>query len=173
MGLGKTIQVISFLAGLGLSMKLKGPVLIVCPATVLRQWVQEFHKWWPPFRVCILHSTGSGVSGYSGMQSDGFSDSSLDSETEEEDTPQKRKQSKAPAYNASSVPIINKVLKDGHVLITTYAGIRVYQKHLLPIKWGYVVLDEGHKIRNPDADITIKCKQLKVNLFILLTYHSM
>ena len=36
-----------------------GPVLIACPATVMHQWVKEFHKWWPPFRVIILHSTGT------------------------------------------------------------------------------------------------------------------
>ena len=36
-----------------------GPVLIACPVTVLHQWVQEFHKWWPEFRVAVLHETGS------------------------------------------------------------------------------------------------------------------
>ena len=36
-----------------------GPVLIICPATVLFQWVAEFHKWWPEFRVAVLHDTGS------------------------------------------------------------------------------------------------------------------
>ena len=36
-----------------------GPVLIVCPATVLHQWVYEFHRWWPPFRVAVLHGSGS------------------------------------------------------------------------------------------------------------------
>ena len=36
-----------------------GPVLIVCPITVMHQWVREFHKWWPPFRVAVLHSSGS------------------------------------------------------------------------------------------------------------------
>lgn len=36
-----------------------GPVLIVCPATVMHQWVAEFHKWWPPFRVAVFHGTGS------------------------------------------------------------------------------------------------------------------
>ena len=67
MGLGKTIQVIAFLAGLKTSnlrshvtRKLGlGPVLIVCPATVMHQWVYEFHRWWPPFRVAVLHGTGS------------------------------------------------------------------------------------------------------------------
>ena len=36
-----------------------GPVLIVCPVTVLHQWVQEFHIWWPDFRVAVLHETGT------------------------------------------------------------------------------------------------------------------
>lgn len=36
-----------------------GPTVIVCPATVMHQWVKEFHTWWPPFRVAILHETGS------------------------------------------------------------------------------------------------------------------
>lgn len=61
MGLGKTIQIISFLAGLHYSGKLTKPVLIVAPATVLKQWVNEFHKWWPPLRVPILHSSGSAM----------------------------------------------------------------------------------------------------------------
>ena len=72
MGLGKTIQIIAFLAGLRYSQlgsssssssssssKSLGPVLIVCPATVLEQWLQEFHTWWPTFRVAILHSSGT------------------------------------------------------------------------------------------------------------------
>lgn len=61
MGLGKTIQIISFLAGLHYSGKLTKPILVVAPATVLKQWVNEFHKWWPPLRVPILHSSGSGM----------------------------------------------------------------------------------------------------------------
>ncbi|KAG7163278.1 DNA excision repair protein ERCC-6-like [Homarus americanus] len=67
MGLGKTIMIISFLVGLSYSRlssrrqpwKGLGPVLIVCPATVLHQWVKEFHKWWPPFRIAVLHESGT------------------------------------------------------------------------------------------------------------------
>ena len=36
-----------------------GPSIIVCPTTVMHQWVKEFHTWWPDFRVAILHSSGS------------------------------------------------------------------------------------------------------------------
>jgi DNA excision repair protein ERCC-6 len=32
--------------------------LLVCPATIMTQWVKEFHKWWPPFRVVLFHSIG-------------------------------------------------------------------------------------------------------------------
>ena len=56
MGLGKTIQTVTFLYGLLHSKMLNNPILLICPATVLKQWVMEFHKWAPPFRVVVLHS---------------------------------------------------------------------------------------------------------------------
>eukprot|EP01091_Cochliopodium_minus_P017003 TRINITY_DN6549_c0_g1_i1.p1 TRINITY_DN6549_c0_g1~~TRINITY_DN6549_c0_g1_i1.p1 ORF type:complete len:769 (-),score=256.90 TRINITY_DN6549_c0_g1_i1:730-2697(-) len=59
MGLGKTVQIICFMAGLKHSKLLDGPVLILCPATVMKQWVQEVHKWWPPFRVFLFHKQSS------------------------------------------------------------------------------------------------------------------
>ncbi|XP_046391491.1 DNA excision repair protein ERCC-6-like [Ischnura elegans] len=68
MGLGKTIQIIAFFAGLASSShkssltgwpKGLGPSLIVCPATMLHQWVKEFHEWYPPLRIAIMHDSGS------------------------------------------------------------------------------------------------------------------
>ena len=62
MGLGKTIQMISYLASLRYS-KLKidgspyaglGPVLIITPVTLMAQWVESFHTWWPYFKVTKL-----------------------------------------------------------------------------------------------------------------------
>ena len=41
-----------------------GPTIIVCPTTVLHQWVQHFHQWAPEFRVAILHQSGSFVGKY-------------------------------------------------------------------------------------------------------------
>jgi len=40
MGLGKTVEMVAFLAGLLFS-GLYRPSLVVCPATVLRQWLRE------------------------------------------------------------------------------------------------------------------------------------
>ena len=54
--------------------------------------------------------------------------------------------------------------KENGVLVTSFAGIRQHQDHLLAQRFDYVILDEGHKIRNPDAEITLACKQVKFKL---------
>lgn len=54
MGLGKTIQAIAFLAYLNEFKNIKGYYLIVCPNSVLGNWVKEFKKWLPNMRVAKL-----------------------------------------------------------------------------------------------------------------------
>ncbi|KAG5355219.1 Protein CHROMATIN REMODELING 8 [Yarrowia sp. C11] len=149
MGLGKTIQIISFLAGLHHSGLLTKPVIVVCPATVMKQWVEEFHKWWPALRVIILHSMGEGSKGKKKRKGE------IDSDDEDEVI------RPTPSSTKNLAETIDKVFKDGHVVVTTYAGLKSYRSLLLDREWGYCVLDEGHKIRNPDSQITLDCKQLK------------
>ncbi|KAM6916133.1 DNA excision repair protein ERCC-6 isoform 2-T2 [Xenentodon cancila] len=140
MGLGKTIQVISFLAGLSYS-KLRtrgsnyryvglGPSVIVCPATVMHQWVREFHTWWPPFRVAVLHETGS--------------------------------------FSSNKEKLIPEIASCHGILITSYSAVRNLQDILQRYDWHYIILDEGHKIRNPNAGVTKACKQFRTpHRFIL------
>ncbi|KAF3708274.1 DNA excision repair protein ERCC-6 [Channa argus] len=140
MGLGKTIQVISFLAGLSYS-KLRtrgsnyryvglGPTVIVCPATVMHQWVKEFHTWWPLFRVAVLHETGS--------------------------------------FTSNKEKLIPEIASCHGILITSYSAVRNMQDTLQRYDWHYIILDEGHKIRNPNARVTIACKQFRTpHRFIL------
>lgn len=190
MGLGKTIQVIAFLAGLSHSRKLRGPVLVVCPATVMKQWVQEFHEWWPPLRVAVLHSSGSGMMGGSSSKFTSRTDGKEWYSEEDDDSFSGPQKSTKRVYKSNSA--IHKFLSfivqnggfydmyenkgsfslytnSGHVVITTYEGLRVHRADLLPIKWTYTVLDEGHKIRNPDAEITMAAKQLKTHNRIILS----
>jgi len=54
-----------------------------------------------------------------------------------------------------------KAFKFGHVVITSYGHLRMFKGLLTKKEWRCVVLDEGHKIRNPDADITMTCKRLR------------
>ncbi|PRW57121.1 CHROMATIN REMODELING 8 [Chlorella sorokiniana] len=129
MGLGKTIQVISFLAGLHHS-GLFRPSLIVCPATVLRQWLRELRAWWPLFRVALLHDSARSGS--------------------------------AAGARPSRFRLIQEIARsDCGILLTTYETMRLQRAELVGVDWGYVVLDEGHKIRNPDAEVTLAAKQMQ------------
>ncbi|KAM9324969.1 DNA excision repair protein ERCC-6 [Gastrophryne carolinensis] len=141
MGLGKTIQIIAFLAGLSYS-RIRtrgsdyryeglGPSLIVCPATVMHQWVKEFHVWWPQLRVAVLHDTGS--------------------------------------FAGKKVRLIGEIGNSRGILITSYSNVRLLQEELQKYHWHYVILDEGHKIRNPNAGVTLACKQFRTPHRIILS----
>lgn len=141
MGLGKTIQIIAFLAGLSYSrvrtrgsnyrFEGLGPTIIVCPTTVMHQWVKEFHSWWPPFRVAVLHETGS--------------------------------------YADHKARLIREIGNYGGIIITSYSYVRLMQESIQRYDWHYVVLDEGHKIRNPNAAVTLACKQFRTPHRIILS----
>ena len=161
MGLGKTIQAIAFLAGLHYSKKLAKPVIVVAPATVMKQWVNEFHNWWPPFRVSILHTSGSGMIdlGRESRREDELASQTFDSS--------RRKPLSKSMRGAKK--IVDRVVDEGHVLVTTYSGLQTYADLLIPVDWEYAILDEGHKIRNPNAAITIYCKELRTANRIILS----
>lgn len=46
------------------------------------------------------------------------------------------------------------------ILVTSYEQLRLQRNLLLGVNWGCAILDEGHKIRNPDAEVTLVAKQL-------------
>ncbi|KAE8826844.1 hypothetical protein PTNB73_07934 [Pyrenophora teres f. teres] len=160
MGLGKTIQAIGFVAGLHYSKKLTKPVIVVCPATVMKQWVNEFHRWWPALRVSILHTSGSGM---------------LDTRREDR-LEQEMELRRYGDYDTTltgagkaAKKVLEKVKRDGHVLVTTYSGLQTYAEFLIPTEWECAILDEGHKIRNPNTAITIHCKELRTPNRIILS----
>lgn len=51
------------------------------------------------------------------------------------------------------------------ILITSYSAVRIMQDTLQRWDWHYVILDEGHKIRNPNARVTTACKQVGSLIF--------
>ncbi|KAH9900417.1 SNF2 family N-terminal domain-containing protein [Xylariomycetidae sp. FL2044] len=157
MGLGKTVQLISFIAALHYSKRLDKPVIVVAPATLLRQWANEFHRWWPPLRVSILHTSGSGMLN---VKHEGMI------EAEELAWDDRRADGKV---SKAAKRIVDRVVTDGHVLITSYAGLQTYGKILIPVEWAYAVLDEGHKIRNPNTAITVYCKELRTPHRVILS----
>lgn len=162
MGLGKTIQIIALLAGLQYSKKLDKPVIVVCPATVMKQWVNEFHRWWPPFRVTILHSSGSGMIN---VRNESSREDNLMNQLYDAN----RLNQPLTAGQKSARKVLRPVLEKGGVLVTTYSGLQSYAPLLIPVDWAYAILDEGHKIRNPNTAITIYCKELRTPNRIILS----
>jgi uncharacterized Zn finger protein/superfamily II DNA or RNA helicase len=55
MGLGKTVQVIALILKLKEENKLTGPSLIVCPTTLVGNWVKECAKFAPVLNVSVYH----------------------------------------------------------------------------------------------------------------------
>ena len=57
MGLGKTIQVISLLLKMKEEGKLKGPVLVICPTTLMGNWMKELQLFAPDLDAVIYHGS--------------------------------------------------------------------------------------------------------------------
>lgn len=55
MGLGKTIQVISLILKMKEENKLKKPVLVVCPTTLMGNWMKELEMFAPSIKAAIYH----------------------------------------------------------------------------------------------------------------------
>lgn len=55
MGLGKTIQVISLILKLKEENKLKAPVLVICPTTLMGNWIKELKMFAPTLKATAYH----------------------------------------------------------------------------------------------------------------------
>lgn len=55
MGLGKTIQVISLILQLKAENKLKNPAIVICPTTLIGNWMKELKMFGPSLKVSVYH----------------------------------------------------------------------------------------------------------------------
>jgi SWI/SNF-related matrix-associated actin-dependent regulator of chromatin subfamily A member 5 len=46
------------------------------------------------------------------------------------------------------------------VLVTSFEGVRICLNSLKKIKWHYIVIDEAHKIKNEDSQLSIVVRKL-------------
>ncbi|KAH9640105.1 hypothetical protein HF086_016036 [Spodoptera exigua] len=76
-------------------------------------------------------------------------------------------------HTGSHVGNRNTLIRDLHtahgILLVTYAGIVKYTQDLTARKWHYIILDEGHKIRNPDTQVSKLVKKFQTPHKILIT----
>ncbi|EAN85915.1 putative DNA excision repair protein [Trypanosoma cruzi] len=62
------------------------------------------------------------------------------------------------ATNMSREKLIQSIRSTPAVLLTTYAAVRQHCHLLHTARFQYVILDEGHKISNPEATVTLAAK---------------
>lgn len=162
MGLGKTVQVCSYLGAMAASRKLRS-ILIIVPATMLTHWLSELATWAPGLRRIMIHSSAGGEGGGGGG---GTKKGKTRTVTRQLLNHLERWLTSCRADRVYE-PIDERDLEEsdpssfcgtGYVVLTTYENIRRAADVWVNHQWSYVIMDEGQKIRNPDADVTLACK---------------
>lgn len=118
MGLGKTVQAIATIAYLAERKGLYGPHLVVCPLSVVDNWLNEFAQWAPNLKCMKYH----------GSKAD-------------------RKAQKERIFDKTD---------PCNVVVTTFEMVRHrHEKNVLSkVSWQYLIVDEGHQLKNQDSLVT-------------------
>lgn len=72
-------------------------------------------------------------------------------------------------FVGSADELIREMFRCHGILITTYAGIVKHSQAIEVHNWHYVILDEGHKIRNSDTQISRVVRKIKTPHRIVIT----
>lgn len=131
MGLGKTIQTIALVSHLYESRKMMGPFLVVVPLSTLSNWALEFQKWAP-----VLYSK---LVVYKGM-------------------PQARKRIWQTQLHSGRQQK-NPEERSYSVVLTTFDYVIKDRSFLQRIKWAYIIVDEGHRMKNHNCKLSTTLSQ--------------
>ncbi|KAH0798843.1 SNF2 family N-terminal domain containing protein [Histomonas meleagridis] len=140
MGLGKTAQLVCMLNTLATREKITGPFLVVAPLSTLPHWKNEFERW-TDLNCIVFHG---------------------DSES--------RKmiiEYEIQVFDERARIIPTRVAFD--VMVTNYDIFRTEYKLLQSIEWRYLVVDEGHKLKNYKTKIYQLMQSLTFEHCTLLT----
>lgn len=152
MGLGKTIQTLAFLAWVQEQIPVsdarnKGPILVVGPTGLLRNWKAEHDK--------HLKSPGLGQL----LEAHGGDLRSL-----------RLPNAARGGEFAGGLPVLDvEKLRDADWVLTTYETLRDYQHSFGRIHWLVAVFDEAQKIKNPATLMTDAAKAVNADMVLTLT----
>ncbi|XP_059458922.1 ATP-dependent DNA helicase DDM1 isoform X2 [Corylus avellana] len=133
MGLGKTIQTISFLAHLK-GKGLDGPYLVIAPLSTLSNWANEISRFVPSMNAVIYHG---------------------DKKQRDE-----IRRKHMPRTIGPKFPIV----------LTSYeVALNDSKRFLRHYNWKYLVIDEGHRLKNAKCKLIRELKYLPVENKLLLT----
>ncbi|KAJ8900142.1 hypothetical protein K2173_024782 [Erythroxylum novogranatense] len=128
MGLGKTLQAISFISYLKVHKMVQGPILVVCPLSVTDGWMSEMDKFTP--KLNVLRYVG---------------------DKEHRRNLRKRIHEDVQEKSPSSLSSRADVLVPFDVLLTTYDIALLDQDFLSQIPWHYAIIDEAQRLKNPSS----------------------
>ncbi|KAH8594504.1 SNF2 family N-terminal domain-containing protein [Bisporella sp. PMI_857] len=175
MGLGKTLQTLSLIQHLKESDPIKGvgrdarPFLVVCPLSVLSSWMSEARKWAPGLKVVRFHGP---VKERNRLKKIVVGELDIHGNL----TAQAKSKIKS-RRNGQGKPVISldtdsedEVDVGVDLVVTTYDSFRVEQSWFkTAFVWRYIVLDEGHTVKNHDSLISKSLQGLKAEYRLILT----
>jgi SNF2 family DNA or RNA helicase len=140
MGLGKTVQTVSVLEWLRAEQHNRGPYLVVAPLSTINHWKREFENW-TEMNVVVFH--GNQTSRNVAKQQEWyFTDA-----------------------NGREITDCYKF----NVIITTYETVLAEKSTLSKIHWQYLVIDEGHRLKNKKSKLLETLRTFKAEHKLLLT----
>ena len=176
MGLGKTLQTLSLIQYLkenkqGSSSGRLRPCLVVCPLSVLNSWMAEARKWTPDLKVLRFHGP---IHERNRLKQIAMGE--IDFYGNKTKAARKKKNDRRTAMGQ---PIINVDSEDElsvgdergvDIVVTTYEGYLAEQSWFKrAFVWSYVILDEGHKIKNDLSLISKSLQGLGAEYRLILT----
>ena len=147
MGLGKTIQTISFLTCLYYEFNVPPPFLVVVPLSTVCNWKAEFEKWAPGLRTVVYIGNAASrevIREYEWLD------------------PQ---QTSGRGRHARAKK--NAVVFD--VLVTTYEIILKDRAYLERLRWNYLAVDEAHRLKNVKSALHQVLFQFQTTNRLLIT----
>ncbi|KAF9818800.1 hypothetical protein IEO21_02580 [Rhodonia placenta] len=191
MGLGKTLQTIAFHAFL--RGRTVAPFLVVCPLSVLNNWVEEFRKFAPDIPVVMYHGTpderaeirrtemvlsetdmkyqnrmfgregtalvtGGHASANKRAKNKSATPKGLSTERAVKQ-PSSKTARAFPPHQKTNFPVV----------ITTYEMVIRDRAPLSEYYWGFIVVDEGHRLKNLDCKLMREIKKLPAAARMVLT----
>ena len=176
MGLGKTLQTLSLIQYLKENRKQMGmprenrPSLVVCPLSVLTSWVSECRRWTPGLKVLRFHGPAK--------ERDRMKKIALGQEDTYGHTTRQARRKNNERRTVAGKPIVDLVSDDSDdddevgvdLIITTYEGFRSEESWFKrAFVWTYVILDEGHKIKNDMTNTSRALQGLGAEYRLILT----
>ncbi|KAH9051384.1 SNF2-family ATP dependent chromatin remodeling factor snf21 [Lactarius deliciosus] len=158
MGLGKTIQTIAFIAYL--RVRVEAPFLVVCPLSVLHNWIDEFTRFAPEIPVCMYHGSPD--------ERAELRRTSMALSQNHETLPKKKQPTRTKKRRLTKRHLTTQK-SSFPVVITTYEMIIKDRKHLARYDWGQVIVDEGHRLKNMDSILMREIKKYPSAGRLLLT----